>query len=201
MPEPPPGVPLVADGLTIVGAVTGPLALGWHVWTWWYRQRLSVHVTAWTVVGHGPSWHPVSTMPDQGSRSLVRVRVVNRGGRTVKVEGVGWVDPTVEASATHLPFRGVEETELDRHDGATFDEMSSRLEHADLRNGQTFYVRLATGETLYARGIEVERSRAAGRNPLVKATHKPPLRMRLQTWWMVNRGRLRWWFRNRLGPS
>jgi hypothetical protein len=164
--------------LGTLATVVGVALSGWVLWD---KRRLAVRVTAWTDEGPALSFavehRPVASV----ANSIVRVRVINRG-RGVAIERVGWVDPTVEARADHLDFRGVKPTTLARDDAATFQEPLETFGDANLGEPQTFYVALLTGETLFTKGIRVDRPVAEGRQKPVPAkprsSHHPYPRSR-----------------------
>jgi hypothetical protein len=162
--------------ILVLAAVAGVFLTAW---VWHDRNsRLALRVAVGTDHLHGPigavGGGPVFSV----QTPVVRVRIMNRGGRKVTVECGGWVQPTVRARANHHDFRNVSPATLSRHDDATFDEPLDAFEGVDLHQPQTFHVGLASGEVLYADGISPDRPVSEGRQEPVRARPRRRCRRR-----------------------
>lgn len=172
---------MATDWLAVYGAGAATAALLWQSWTWWHERRLSLVVIATadvadTFVGESGS--------ARVTQSWVDVRVVNRGGRIVRVEEVGFVRPAAMARADHASLVSEESPEeLPRHDGVTFRIPRSRLGDRDLTRPLDLWLTLTTGERLYAHGVRLSR-------PSMADPPQGPVRLR-RRWAALRRSRLR----------
>lgn len=174
--------------IEVIGTIATVASVGFGVWTYTRRYRLALRLCARLSERVLAAFVSPIRETDVVAMPTVQVRIVNRG-RDVRVEEVGWVDPTVEARANHVLLGPREPVKIENGDGSVLDLGAGDLAEVDATAPLTFWVRLTTGERLYADNVRLARPVSDGPQRPVRLRRWPPRTWR-PPWWLRHRSPL-----------